>query len=900
MEEEGVKPDEVKRSELKGQGKTKEDEIAATDEVHPEDSASQQGRIGDKHISDHDKLFYLQQYTEGQPHEIVRGCLLMSPDVGYREARRLLQKRYGNEENISAAHIEKLLVWPNIKADNIESLQSFAVAMMVCDSVMKNMPVGLRETDHPRTLRKIVEKLPFHIHDRWRRLADAAMEHEQRRVTFSDLVEFVDREARIAANPLYGRQKMEASRSNSTAKESQRTRTKYGLATSVQVRNQCIYCKKTHALEDCETLRLRKPDERKKFIQEKGLCFGCLKSGHLARGCQQRSTCKICGRRHVTLLHQDGNFKVPSQTPQRSPDEDHARDKGETNVKSSDRPQPQLVKTGCVNQGNTGLAVVPVVVRSGGRSVTTHALLDSGSTACFCQESLLEKLGLQDKNRTQLCLTTVCENRIKIDSQVVHGLEVADLGGRHVLQLPAVYSLEKVPVDDSDIPRQEDVSRWPYLRDVRLPRVDAPVELMLGNNVPLAMEPWEVIHSQEGGPFATRTLLGWVINGPVRHTERSTVTANRVQVEEEGIPELIDKLYNAEFSEKLSDDTRSASVEDEKWLQRVEDSIELRDGHYEVALPLKTAEVRLPSNRTMALRRLASLKKKLTENTKFKEDYVTFMENMLQENFAEEVSDESLNRTDGRVWYIPHHGVYHPHKADKIRVVFDCAAKYGDVSLNDVLLQGPDLTSSLLGVLLRFRTEPFAFMADVRAMFYQVRVPPMDRDLLRFLWWPEGDVSVKPKDYRMNVHIFGAASSPSCSNFALQQTARDNQDDFSAEALATVRRNFYVDDCLRSAPTVEEARSLALEVKTLCSRGGFELTKYVSNKEEALNEIPSTDRAERVTEKGLDLVEGASVKKALGVKWNLGRDTLGFCVNDLDKQKPAANLGALSLQLKRA
>ena len=183
-------------------------------------------RIGDKHISDHDKLFYLQQYTEGQPHEIVRGCLLMSSDVGYREARRLLQKRYGNEENISAAHIEKLLVWPNIKADNIESLQSFAVAMMVCDSVMKNMPVGLRETDHPRTLRKIVEKLPFHLHDRWRRLADAAMEHEQRRVTFSDLVEFVDREARIAANPLYGRQKMEASRSNSTAKESQRTRTK--------------------------------------------------------------------------------------------------------------------------------------------------------------------------------------------------------------------------------------------------------------------------------------------------------------------------------------------------------------------------------------------------------------------------------------------------------------------------------------------------------------------------------------------------------------------------------------------------------------------------------------------------------------------------------------------------
>ena len=804
-------------------------------------------RIGSKHISDQDKLSYLQQYTEGQPHEIVRGCLLMPPDKGYQEARRLLQKRYGNEENISAAHIERLLAWPNIKADNIGSLQNFAVAMMVCDSVMTNMPVGLRETDHPRTLRKLVEKLPFHLHDRWRRLADAAVEDNHRRVTFSDLVEFVDREARIAANPLYGRQKMDASKSNSSVKS---PRTRYGLATSVHVQTQCAYCKKPHHLEDCDTLRRKEPAVRRNFIQEKGLCFGCLKAGHLARGCQQRSVCKICGKRHVTLLHQDDNFKTPNQSSRRPSAEERV---AEQSLADRNPPQPQQVKTGYVNQGNTGLAVVPVVVRSGGRSVTTHALLDSGSTACFCQESLLEKLGLQDKDRTQLSLTTVCKNRIKVESHVVTGLEVADLGERHVLQLPAVYSLEKVPVDVCDIPRQEDVSQWSYLGSVYLPHVDAPVELMLGNNVPLAMEPWEVIHSQEGGPFATRTLLGWVINGPVRHIAGSPVKANRIQVEDEGVTELIDKLYNAEFSEKLSDDSKTSSVEDMKWREKVEGSIEFKDGHYEVPLPLKRDDKQLPSNRTMALRRLSSLEKKLKDDTKFKKDYVSFMENMLEEGYAEEVPEESLNREDGRVWYIPHHGVYHPHKPDKIRVVFDCAAKYGDISLNDVLLQGPDLTSSLLGVLLRFRTEPVAFMADIRSMFYQVRVPQSDRDLLRFLWWPKGDISVEPKDYRMSVHIFGAASSPSCSNFALKRTATDHQDDLSTEAVDTMHRNFYVDDCLRSAPSVEEARSLATEVGTLCSRGGFHLTKYVSNKEGVLDGILPEDRDGQETQKGLDL-----------------------------------------------
>ena len=70
----------------------------------------------------------------------------------------------------------------------------------------------------------------------------------------------------------------------------------------------------------------------------------------------------------------------------------------------------------------------------------------------------------------------------------------------------------------------------------------------------------------------------------------------------------------------------------------------------------------------------------------------------------------------------PHHPVFGANK-DKLRVVFDCAAKVRGVSLNDVIHQGPDYNNSLLGVLLRFRTRAIAFMTDVHAMFHQVRVP---------------------------------------------------------------------------------------------------------------------------------------------------------------------------------
>ena len=96
-----------------------------------------------------------------------------------------------------------------------------------------------------------------------------------------------------------------------------------------------------------------------------------------------------------------------------------------------------------------------------------------------------------------------------------------------------------------------------------------------------------------------------------------------------------------------------------------------------------------------------------------------------------------------------------------------------DVDIADRLLQGPNLTSSLMGVLLRFRRGPFAIMGDVEKMFYQVRVPAGDRSLLRFLWWPDGDLSRPLEEYHMNVHLFGATSSPAVANFALRRTAED-------------------------------------------------------------------------------------------------------------------------------
>ena len=92
------------------------------------------------------------------------------------------------------------------------------------------------------------------------------------------------------------------------------------------------------------------------------------------------------------------------------------------------------------------------------------------------------------------------------------------------------------------------------------------------------------------------------------------------------------------------------------------------------------------------------------------------MDEIISKGYAEEIDEGQEDSKD--VYYIPHHGVYHA-KKDKIRVVFDCSARYEGTSLNDLLMQGPDLTNDLVSILCRFRREPIAIACDIQKMYYQ-------------------------------------------------------------------------------------------------------------------------------------------------------------------------------------
>ena len=154
-----------------------------------------------------------------------------------------------------------------------------------------------------------------------------------------------------------------------------------------------------------------------------------------------------------------------------------------------------------------------------------------------------------------------------------------------------------------------------------------------------------------------------------------------------------------------------------------------------------------------------------------KQHYFDFVHKLLEKGHTEPVPKTELSYSSPS-WYLPHFGVYHPQKPDKIRVVFDSAAETKGMSLNKVLLSGPDLTNNLLGVLLRFQQDTVAIVADIEQMFHSFLVQEQHRDRLRFFWYKDNDPNGELTEYRMKVHVFGNTSSPTVATFCLRKHSR--------------------------------------------------------------------------------------------------------------------------------
>ena len=295
------------------------------------------------------------------------------------------------------------------------------------------------------------------------------------------------------------------------------------------------------------------------------------------RDCPRESFCRVqgCIGKHSTFLHPRSNTNA-STTSTIAESSIGGQGKG---------VEPLPVNSNTANNGNikssysvssnsvTSLSILPVRVKAKGQGkmVETYAFPDSDSNTSFYTESLLEKLNFKG-TKTKLSLTTLQGENEHIESSLV-SLEASDLSEKNIVQLRKVYSRPNLPIPHEAIARQEDVDRWPYLKGSNIPHIDAEIGLLIGSDVPEALQPKEMRQSEHGSPFTTRTVLGWVLNGPLGRAATTKVsTANFVQGSKT-FDEQLHEFCNLEFNNTLYDSKTSMSLNDWKALSIMEETV---------------------------------------------------------------------------------------------------------------------------------------------------------------------------------------------------------------------------------------------------------------------------------------------------------------------------------------
>ncbi|XP_059092249.1 uncharacterized protein LOC131887635 [Tigriopus californicus] len=818
--------------------------------------------IATRTSSNAEKLHYLEKYTNGNAKDLVRSCFNLNPEEGYREARRLLHQKFGNEFLVCNGYLERLRNWPSITIENRQGLEELSIFLLSCRNFMKEAN-GLVQLNGPTQMQEIIMKLPYQIRVAWRNHAFARLEGGSS-VSFEDLTSFVAQQSKLISLPIFGDLTDKCSHKG-TKLCTDHAKITVSFATGAsntvgQDDRACLACKKSnHALEGCFFFAKRPLEDKLGFLQDRRLCYGCLKPGHQSWQCIQRFTCQKCNRKHPTCLHNDDR---PYGETDRENQENNQRNElnlvESTSLCCLENTQDNF-KAATGQTKSVALAIIPVIVRVQGskKEVITYAGLDNFSIDCFVTSAIVDELGISGPKRTISLTTMECKGK-SVNTQAISGLEIMDLSRNETMGLPVVFTKDELPISKDDVLTREDCEQFDYLADVPFEFVEATVGLMLGANAPQALKPLEVVGGDEGRPYATRHKFGWALNGPiVKETYRGFTKVNRTEVEVKSIERDLKKMYNQDFLDN-GEDGFGPSVEDQRWSKKVNDWIRRgEDGHYCIGLPLRSEFAIVPDNRSQALSRIRGITRRLKSDHQFRADYTGFMSMMIEKKFAERVPPQDLHNR--RRWYIVHHGVYHKQKGT-IRVVFDCSLKYGGVSLNDMLLPGPDLSNNLLGVLLRFRQGKVAIMGDIEKMFYQVRVPIEDKDLLRYFWYPDGDFDQEPIEFRLKVHVFGAISSPSCANYALRRAACDSERSVDSKAIDVVKRDFYVDDLLTSVDTSEGAQDLVHMVRKICSHGRFNLTQIISNDRSVMEKLPLESLNREVQDLDLerDTSKGAS------------------------------------------
>lgn len=775
------------------------------------------------------KMMYLKTHLEGAASKVIQH--LQPTGDNYESAMAILTTRYQNKRLLVSTYINTIFALQNITTESAPAIR------VLHDTVRENLhAVQNFGVDTSTWGVWLVPFLTKKLDNETLKGYEISLKNPKDLQTTDEFLEFL--ETRYQA--------LQALKPQKTTTMYEKPRPSYFKQQSfnaVTFKKQCcILCSHNHSLEKCNKFNQLSQIERLQLINLHALCRRCLTTGHNMLQCNSGQFCKDCNGKHHSLLHTKQHTAAQATCA--------------TNDHQSTLLATALVKTTGYN----------------GREELLRILLDTGSQTSF--------ITTEAKQRLQLTGRRISAEIHGVGGQIAGKINTAV----NILLQPRYPSNFSIEIEalvlnkiTKNLPESKfQAKQWKHLNELLLAdpnyNVPAPIDILLGADYYSQIIKPQMLKGYKNEPVAQLTEFGWIIIGRIATTGKSKIINISSHVSSTEIDEQLKRFWEQEELHPPRIQTKP-EIECEKHFQNTHRR--LSNGRYEVKIPFKKhPQTHLGESEKMAIARLLQVERRLSRDPVLRESYISFMREYKQLGHMEIMTREDEATTPS--YYLPHHAVIKEDSTTtKLRVVFDASAKTtSGTSLNEIMLNGPTLQQELISIIMRWRKHEFVFKADIEKMFRQILINKMDQTYQRLLWRESPKERIQT--FKLQTVTYGTTSATYLATKVLWQLAHDEQKKFPAAAVIT-QRDFYIDDLLSGADTLDEALEVQSQIIKLLNSGGFNLRKWASNNKQLTTLIPPDSR-----EGGLCPIQIDDTIKTLGINWNPNTDIFEFKISSTD------------------
>lgn len=522
------------------------------------------------------KFHYLRNSLQSGASVVIRSLEFAASN--YELAWKALCDRYNNKNILINNHLNALVGINAIQKESFKALRYLSDQVYKHLNALNTLEISTVGWD-PLVIFLVSAKLDSKTSGKWE-------EHKGRLSQLPTLDEFrgfLENRANVleTANSRNFDNKPTYNNNNYKDNKSMKTFATFGETSFNQI---CPVCNEHHYVYQCSKFKALNVDDRIREVTKHKLCSNCLRSGHLQIQCTLKGSCRICKKKHNTILHKGS--KIPTENKE---------------------TQNASVSLSAVSSGQVLLctALLEVTNIQNGTTYLARALLDTGSQSSFITKHLKERLGLQSEQINAFNVSGISGVACPITERCQ--IEIRSLIGsfnRNVncFIIPKITnSLPNVLVNVKGLGLPDYIT----LADPTFYK-PSEIDILLGADHFFDFIKSDKICLGQNKPTLQDSVFGWLVAGPTGavYSEKE-VNCNFVQNESSiSLQDINNSIKRFWEVEELPSDITSYSSEEQFCESHfVKNTHRLSDGRFSVMMPLKEdPEQALGNSFPMAMR----------------------------------------------------------------------------------------------------------------------------------------------------------------------------------------------------------------------------------------------------------------------------------------------------------